>query len=57
MKKSLGQQKFFLAFSGNFGRCVTILWGTFVENVKKSPKSTHPSVQRLNYYNCCFKAL
>jgi hypothetical protein len=47
MKRSLGQ-KFFLAIFGTFGRHVTNLRGTFVENVKKSPKSTHPSPQYLH---------
>jgi hypothetical protein len=35
MKRSLGQKIFFAIF-GNFGRHVTNLRGTFVENVKKS---------------------
>jgi hypothetical protein len=34
----------FVAIFGTFGRYVTNLRGTFVENVKKSPKSTHPIV-------------
>jgi hypothetical protein len=34
MKRSLGQQIFFAIF-GTFGRYVTNLRGTFVENVKK----------------------
>jgi hypothetical protein len=34
MKRSLGQQNFFAIF-GTFGRYVTNLRGTFVENVKK----------------------
>jgi hypothetical protein len=41
MKRSLGQKMFF----ATFGRYVTNLRGTFVENVKKSPKSTLPTVQ------------
>jgi hypothetical protein len=44
IKRSLGQ-KFFFAIFCTFGRYVTHLRGTFVENVKKSPKSTHPTVQ------------
>jgi hypothetical protein len=43
MKLSLGPNNFFAIF-GTFGRYVTNLRGTFVENVKKSPKSTHPSI-------------
>jgi hypothetical protein len=42
MNRSLGQ-KFFFAIFGTFGRYVTNLMGTFVENVK-IPKSTHPTV-------------
>jgi hypothetical protein len=42
MKTSLGK-KFCFAIIGTFGRYVTNLRGTFVENVKKIPKSTHPS--------------
>jgi hypothetical protein len=42
MKRALGQKKFFLPIFGTFGRYVTNLRGTFVENIKK-PKSTHPS--------------
>jgi hypothetical protein len=34
MKRSLGQ-KFFFAIFGTFGRYITNLKGTFVENVKK----------------------
>jgi hypothetical protein len=30
-----GSTKFFFAIFGTFGRCVTNLRGTFVENVKK----------------------
>jgi hypothetical protein len=41
-----GSNKFFAIF-GTFGRYVTNLRGTFVENVKKSPKSTHPIVDDL----------
>jgi hypothetical protein len=39
-----GSTKFFFAIFGTFGRYVTNLRGTFVENVKKSQKSTHPNV-------------
>jgi hypothetical protein len=39
--------KIFLAIFGTFGRYETNLRGTLVENVKKSPKSTHPTAQ------CC----
>jgi hypothetical protein len=39
-----GSKKFFLAIFGTFGRYITNLRGTFVENVKKSRKSTHPTV-------------
>jgi hypothetical protein len=35
MKRSLGQKKIFVAIFGTFGRYVTNLKGTFVENVKK----------------------
>jgi hypothetical protein len=31
------------AIFGTFGRYVTNLRGTYVENVKKCPKSTHPT--------------
>jgi hypothetical protein len=40
-----GSKNFFVAIFCTFGRYVTNLRGTFVENVKKSPKSTHPSVE------------
>jgi hypothetical protein len=40
-----GSKKFFFAIFGTFGRYVTNLRGTFAENVKKSPKSTHPNQQ------------
>jgi hypothetical protein len=43
MKRSLGR-KFFFTIFGTFGRYVTNLRDNFVENVKKSTKSTHPSV-------------
>jgi hypothetical protein len=36
MKLSLGQTKIFFAIFGTFGRYVTNLRGTLVENVKKS---------------------
>jgi hypothetical protein len=39
-----GSTFFFVAIFGTFGRYVTNLRGTFVENVKKSPKSTHPII-------------
>jgi hypothetical protein len=39
-----GSKKFFFAIFGTFGRYITNLRGTFVENVKKSRKSTHPIV-------------
>jgi imidazoleglycerol phosphate synthase glutamine amidotransferase subunit HisH len=39
-----GSKKIVLPISGTFGRYVTNLRGTFVENVKKRPKSTHPTV-------------
>jgi hypothetical protein len=42
MKRSLGQTIYFAIF-GTFGRHVTNLRGTFVLNVKKNPKSTHPN--------------
>jgi hypothetical protein len=32
----------FIAIFGNIGSYETNLRGTFVDNVKKSPKSTHP---------------
>jgi hypothetical protein len=35
----------FFAILGTFGRYATNLRGTSVENVKKNPKITHPSVQ------------
>jgi hypothetical protein len=35
MKRSLGEKKFFVAILGIFGRYITNLRGTFVENVKK----------------------
>jgi hypothetical protein len=38
-----GSKFCFVAIFGTFGGYVTILRGTFVENVKKSPKSTHPT--------------
>jgi hypothetical protein len=38
-------KKISFAILGTFGRFITNLRGTFVENVKKSPKSTHPTVQ------------
>jgi hypothetical protein len=41
-----GSTKIFFAIFGTFGRYVTNLRGAFVENVKKSPKSTHPIVSR-----------
>jgi hypothetical protein len=41
MKRSLGPNNSFAIF-GTFGRYVTNLRGTFVENVKKSQKSTYP---------------
>jgi hypothetical protein len=44
MKRTLGPN-FFFAIFGTFGRYVTNFRGTFVENVKKSLKSTHPNVQ------------
>jgi hypothetical protein len=44
MKRSIGKKICFAIF-GTFGRYVTNLRGTFAENVKKSPKSTHPTVQ------------
>jgi hypothetical protein len=47
MKRSLGQTKIFFAIFaifGTFGRYVTNPRGTFVENVKKSPKSAHPTL-------------
>jgi hypothetical protein len=47
MKRSLGQTNFFFAIFGTFGRYVTNLRGTFVENVKKSkiyPPYTVPEV-------------
>jgi hypothetical protein len=37
-----GSNKFFI---GTSGRYITNLRGTFVENVKKSRKSTHPTAQ------------
>jgi hypothetical protein len=37
-------QIFFLAIYGTFETYVTKLRGTFIENVKKSQKSTHPSI-------------
>jgi hypothetical protein len=44
MKQSLGQTNFFATnIFGTFGRYVTNLRGAFVVNVKKSPKSTHPT--------------
>jgi hypothetical protein len=46
-----GSKKKFPPVFGTFGRYVTNLRGTFVENVKKSPKSTHPTVHPGN----CFK--
>jgi hypothetical protein len=45
-------KKTFGAIFGTFGRYVTNLRGTFVENVKKSPKSTHPNIEGLQYCNC-----
>jgi hypothetical protein len=45
MKRSPGQKNFFFAIFGTFGRYITNLRGTFVENVKKSRKSTHPNTQ------------
>jgi hypothetical protein len=40
-----GSKKNFYAIFGTFGRYVTNLRGTFVKNVKKSPKATHPTGQ------------
>jgi hypothetical protein len=40
----------FLAIFGTFGRYVTNPRGTFVENVKKSPKSTHPTLVGLTIF-------
>jgi hypothetical protein len=40
-----GSKKILFAIFGTFGRHVPNLRGTFVENVKISPKSTHPTVQ------------
>jgi hypothetical protein len=39
-----GSKKTFVVIFGTFGRYVTNLRGTSVEIVKKSPKSTHPTV-------------
>jgi hypothetical protein len=42
----IGSKKFFFAIIGPFGRYryITNPRGTLVENVKKSQKSTHPTV-------------
>jgi hypothetical protein len=37
----------FVAIFGTFGRYITHLRGTFVKNVKKSQKSTHPNAPKL----------
>jgi hypothetical protein len=49
MKWSLGQQNFLLLLFLVLleGVYVKNLRGTFVENVKKSQKSTHPTAQQL----------
>jgi hypothetical protein len=39
-----GSNKIFFAIFCTFGSHVTNLRGTLVENVKKSPKSTHPNI-------------
>jgi hypothetical protein len=39
-----GSNNFFFPIFGTFVRYVTNLRGTFVENVKKSLKSTHPTL-------------
>jgi hypothetical protein len=43
-----GSNIFVVAIFGTFGRYVTNLRGTFVENIKKSPKSTHPNGQGMD---------
>jgi hypothetical protein len=45
-------KKCFDIFS-TFGRYVKNLRGTFVDNVKKSPKSTHPIKQYSIYCSVC----
>jgi hypothetical protein len=47
-EEATGLKKIFVAIFGTFGRYVTNFRGTFVENVKKSLKSTHPNVQVTN---------
>jgi hypothetical protein len=50
-KRSLGKKIFFVAIFGTFERYVTNPRGTFVENVKKSPKSTHTALHNLSCVN------